>query len=65
MSAYQCLLHVYPGTKSTLVSQVVSVLGSVECYIEDDWLFVILFTSSNVCPGTKPAMVSHQRDVGE
>ena len=56
--------HVYPGTKSTLVSHAVSVLGSVECYIKDDLLFVILFTSSNVCPGAKPAMVSHQRDVG-
>ena len=52
--------HVYPGMKSTLVSHAISVLGSVECYIKDD----LLFASSNVHPRTKPAMVSHQRDVG-
>ena len=28
--------HVYPGTKSTLVSHAVSLMGGIECYIKDD-----------------------------
>ena len=65
MSAYQCLLHTCILVRSQhFVSHAMSIMGSVEYYIKDDRLFVILFISSNVCPGTKLALASHQSDVG-
>ena len=51
-------------TNTGFASHAVSMFWSVECYIIDYIkyeLFVILFTSSNVCPETKQAMVSPSR----